>query len=60
MQSGGHTEIVKKAGAGFEEAEQIPKILDRIVDKYVEFRDLISVPSIETVAEEYLKTLELL
>ena len=60
LQSGGHPEIVKQAGAGFESAEQIPEKLDRVVNEYEKFRTLISVPSIETVSEGYLKVLELL
>lgn len=60
LQSGGHPEIVKQAGAGYESAEQIPEILDRVMAEYEKFRDLISAPSIETVSEEYLKVLDLL
>lgn len=60
LQSGGHPEIVKQAGAGFEAAEQIPGLLDQVVDGYESFQSHISLPSIENVSEQYLKTLELL
>jgi glycosyltransferase involved in cell wall biosynthesis len=60
LQSGGHPEIVKQAGAGFEAAEQIPELLDNLVDGYEKYRSLISVPSIQEVAREYLRVLELL
>ncbi len=60
LQSGGHPEIVKQAGAGFEAAEQIPELLNRIVDGYASFQSQISVPSIQEVSEEYLKVLELI
>ncbi len=60
LRSGGHPEIVNQAGAGFEAAEQIPELLNRVVDEYESFQSQISVPSIEDVSEQYLKTLELL
>lgn len=60
LQSGGHPEIVKQAGAGFEAAEQIPELMERIVDDYESYQSRISIPSIQQVTEEYLKVLELL
>lgn len=60
LQSGGHPEIVKQAGAGFEAAEQIPGLLNQVVDGYESFQSSISLASIEEVSEQYLKTLELL
>lgn len=60
LQSGGHPEIVKQAGAGFESAEQIPALLERLVDGYETYQTSISVPSIEEVSKEYLKVLGLL
>jgi glycosyltransferase involved in cell wall biosynthesis len=60
LQSGGHPEIVKQAGFGFEAAEQIPGLLEKLVDGYEKYRSLISVPTIKEVSEEYLRVLELL
>ncbi|MBK8782829.1 MAG: glycosyltransferase [Anaerolineales bacterium] len=60
LQSGGHPEIVNQAGAGFEAAEQIPELLDQIVELYEAFQSRISNPSIQEVSEQYLKVLELL
>jgi len=60
LQSGGHPEIVGQAGAGFESAEQIPELLTQVVESYKSFQMRISVPSIESVSEQYLKALELL
>jgi glycosyltransferase involved in cell wall biosynthesis len=60
LQSGGHPEIVKQAGLGFETAEQIPELLNKLVDGYEKYQSLISVPSIKEVSEEYLRVLELL
>lgn len=59
LQSGGHPEIVKQAGLGFETAEQIPALLDQIVELYEIFQTNISLPSIEVISAEYLKVLEL-
>ncbi len=60
FQSGGHPEIVKQAGAGFEAAEQIPRLLDNLVNEYEAFQSRISVASIQEASESYLKVLELL
>lgn len=60
LQSGGHPEIVKQAGAGFEAAEQIPELLDQLISQYEAFQSRISVPSINEVSEQYLKVLELI
>ncbi len=59
LQSGGHAEIVKQAGAGFETAEQIPVMLDRLIDEYELKQKKISIPSLHEVSELYLKTLGL-
>ncbi len=60
LQSGGHPEIVNQAGAGFEAAEQIPGLLEKVVGDYELFQSRIFNPSIQEVCESYLKVLELL
>jgi glycosyltransferase involved in cell wall biosynthesis len=60
LQSGGHPEIVKQAGAGFEAAEQIPELLNQVVESHESFQSRISIASIHEVGESYLKVLELL
>ncbi|MFN8435985.1 MAG: glycosyltransferase [Anaerolineales bacterium] len=60
LQSGGHPEIVKQAGVGFEAAEQIPELLEQLFGQYEAFQARISVPSIQEVSEQYLKVLELI
>lgn len=60
LQSGGHPEIVKQAGLGFEEAEQIPELLNQVALKYETFQSQVSVPTIQEVSGEYLKVLELI
>ncbi|MBI2333041.1 MAG: glycosyltransferase family 4 protein [Chloroflexi bacterium] len=60
LRSGGHPEIVKQAGVGFESAEEMPGLLNQVADGYEAFQSRISLPSIVEVSEEYLKVLELL
>jgi glycosyltransferase involved in cell wall biosynthesis len=60
LQSGGHPEIVKQAGAGFEAVAQIPELLEHLLSQYEVFQAHISVPSIQEVSEQYLKVLELI
>ncbi len=60
LQSGGHPEIVNQAGLGFEAAEQIPGLLDRVVNEYETFQARISPPALHEVSEAYLKVLELI
>ncbi|MFN8384177.1 MAG: glycosyltransferase [Anaerolineales bacterium] len=60
LQSGGHPEIVNQAGVGFEAAEEIPELLDKVVDGYELFQSRIALLSIEDVCKKYLEVLELL
>ncbi|MBL8063367.1 MAG: glycosyltransferase [Anaerolineales bacterium] len=60
LQSGGHPEIVKQAGAGFEAAEQIPELLNQLIYQYEAVQSRISIPSIKEVSTQYLKVLELI
>ena len=60
LQSGGHPEIVNQAGAGFDAAEEIPELLDKVISGYEVFQSRISPLSIEEVCGKYLEALELL
>jgi glycosyltransferase involved in cell wall biosynthesis len=60
LKSGGHPEIVKKAGLGFDSAEEIPALLNRLIDDYETYQSQIDIPSIQVVTTHYLKTLELI
>jgi glycosyltransferase involved in cell wall biosynthesis len=59
LRSGGHPEIVKEAGLGFDDTEQIPFLLGRLVDDYERFQAKIAVPSLSDICTEYLNVLEL-
>jgi len=57
--SGGHPELVGEAGLAFDRAEELPDLLDRLVLEYEDRREAIEVPSIATVADEYLTVMGL-
>jgi len=59
LDSGGSREAVKDAGFGFAEPEEIPALLDRLVDEYEERQAAISLPSLAEVADGYLELLGL-
>ena len=60
LKSGGHPEIVKTAGLGFDSAEEIPALLEQMVSDYEQFQSRIDIPSIQDVTTFYLKTMELI
>lgn len=57
--SGGHPEIVGEAGFGFSAKEEIPALLDRLVDEYEARRARIAIPTLATVADQYLSAMGL-
>jgi glycosyltransferase involved in cell wall biosynthesis len=59
LESGGSSEAVKEAGFGFHDREEIPALLDRLVDEYEARQASISLPSLADVANQYLETLGL-
>ncbi|MBC2601099.1 glycosyltransferase family 4 protein [Puniceicoccus vermicola] len=56
--SGGHPELVGKAGAGFDSPEEIPDLLDEVGQNWAKYAGEIRVPEITSVAKEYLRVLE--
>ena len=59
LKSGGHPELVGKAGLGFDTAEEIPSLLDQMGSALDGFQNQISVLSMENVAGRYLEVLGL-
>jgi glycosyltransferase involved in cell wall biosynthesis len=59
LDSGGSREAVKEAGFGFRDREEIPTLLDRLVDEYEERQAAISLPSFSEIVDRYLEVLEL-
>jgi glycosyltransferase involved in cell wall biosynthesis len=55
--SGGHPEIVGDAGFGFSSAEEIPALLDHLLDEYEERRQRIAIPTLAEVADQYLSAM---
>jgi glycosyltransferase involved in cell wall biosynthesis len=59
LESGGSGEAVKEAGFGFNRQEEIPGLLDRLRAEYEERQQLISLPTLEAIADDYLRALGL-
>ncbi len=51
--SGGHTELVKGGGLGFDNIESIPFLLDKITQDYKGYCSMIDVLGIKDVAQKY-------
>lgn len=59
LDSGGSAEAVKGAGLGYREREEIPGLIDRLVDEYEERQARIDLPTLEEIADGYLEALGL-
>ncbi len=59
LQSGGHPELVGEGGLPFRSDEELPEVLDRLVEEIEMRRGAISAPSISDVAARYLAVLHL-
>jgi glycosyltransferase involved in cell wall biosynthesis len=59
LDSGGSREAVKDAGFPFERREDIPALLDRLVDEYERRQTLITLPTLDEVVDGYLGVLGL-
>ena len=57
LDSGGHPELVGEAGLPFTEKEELPELLERLIDEVEERRAAITVPVLEDVASRYLEVL---
>jgi glycosyltransferase involved in cell wall biosynthesis len=58
VDSGSNAELAGGAGLAFTDREQLPELLDRIVNEYEERQAAIALPSLEQVTECYLEVLE--
>jgi glycosyltransferase involved in cell wall biosynthesis len=59
LDSGGSAEAVKNAGFPFRDREELPGLLDRLVDEYEDRQARIALPSLAEVADGYLAVLGL-
>jgi glycosyltransferase involved in cell wall biosynthesis len=57
LASGGHPELVGGAGLPFHEDDELPEVLDRLVDELEGYRSKIAIPEISEVADRYLQVL---
>lgn len=55
LRDGSNPELVGKGGECFDTVEEIPLILDKMVESYLKYKNSISVPNIEEVADKYKK-----
>ncbi len=53
LNSGGHPEITRNGGELFNTTEEIPDLLERIVNNYKQYQNQIDLPTIETVGKHY-------
>jgi glycosyltransferase involved in cell wall biosynthesis len=56
--SGGHPEIVKEAGFGFQDQTEAPEYLDRLVAEYESRQAQIDLPPLAQVADQYLAVMK--
>ena len=59
LDSGGHPELVGRAGEPFDSPEQVPDVLVRLAADLDWYRSRISLPSLVSVADAYLRVLGL-
>ena len=59
LDSGGHPELVGAGGLPFAAPEEVPGVLERLVADLGAYRAHVSVPSIASVADDYMKVLGL-
>ncbi len=55
LDSGGHPELVRAGGLGFESAEEIPDALRRLADEYEAFQAGITIPTLPETVSAYLQ-----
>ncbi len=53
LRDGGHPQIIGKGGETFTRGEEIPALLEKIIQNYHEYQANIAVPSIEEVGRQY-------
>jgi glycosyltransferase involved in cell wall biosynthesis len=56
--SGGHAELVGEGGLPFDEPEELPDVLDRLVLELDDRRNAITVPGLAEVVDRYLEVLQ--
>jgi glycosyltransferase involved in cell wall biosynthesis len=59
LRSGGSAEAVGEAGFGFDRREEIPSLLDRLVEEYEQRQAAIALPSLTQLVDGYLEVLGL-
>ncbi|MBE0654781.1 MAG: glycosyltransferase family 4 protein [Bacteroidales bacterium] len=60
VNSGGHGELVKDAGLSFTDPSEIPALLEQMINRYSTFQRLINIPTLDHVAHQYLRAMNIL
>jgi glycosyltransferase involved in cell wall biosynthesis len=55
--SGGHPELVGDGGLGFDRADELPGLVERLTREHEERRAAIDIPTLAAVADEYLRVM---
>lgn len=58
LNDGGHTEIICNSGEVFNQKEEIPELIERIVNNYETYQKNINLPTIDEVGELYFNFLK--
>ena len=58
IKSGSNAELVGEAGLGFSAPEEIPELLDRLVNEYEERQKKILLPTLAEVCDRYLEVMQ--
>ena len=58
LESGSNGEVGGAGGFGFASVEEVPPLLDRLVDEYEDRQARIGVPPLAHVADRYLEVLD--
>ncbi|MFH1047618.1 MAG: glycosyltransferase [Patescibacteria group bacterium] len=58
LNRGGHPELVSSGGIGFSVKEEILTVLDKLVENYQQYQDLIVAPDLSTAADKYVECLD--
>lgn len=59
LNSGGHPELTGKAGLPFTSPDEIPALLDQLVNGYSRLQAAIEMPGIKSVTDQYMRVLGL-
>lgn len=60
LNDGGHPEIVRKGGELFDESEEMPDLLEKIVNNYYKYQNAIDLPTMDEIGQQYLDFMQMI